>query len=133
VTDRFVGQSDFSCVQIGHCVLPGPLTWQMDNITKANLVLQVGADGLISMKAKKFDETTVDGSNEKSFTLEIQGTLVQRMKNIKFKIIDTVISLIIPLASQMLPCLDFIFLFKVKSLIVIQLPVCILVRMYPLC
>uniref|UniRef100_A0A8C7XIR8 Cellular retinoic acid-binding protein 1 n=1 Tax=Oryzias sinensis TaxID=183150 RepID=A0A8C7XIR8_9TELE len=70
----------------------GFATRQMGNITKPNLVIQVGADGLISMKAEstfktteikfrlgeEFDETTVDGRNVKStFTLD-NGKLVQK-------------------------------------------------------
>uniref|UniRef100_A0A3P9KVY6 Fatty acid binding protein 11b n=1 Tax=Oryzias latipes TaxID=8090 RepID=A0A3P9KVY6_ORYLA len=74
------------------CKGMGFATRQMGNITKPNLVIQVGADGLISMKAEstfktteikfrlgeEFDETTVDGRNVKStFTLD-NGKLVQK-------------------------------------------------------
>lgn len=65
----------------------GFATRQMGNITKPNLVIQVGADGLISMKAEstfktteikfrlgeEFDETTVDGRNVKVLELTPNG------------------------------------------------------------
>ncbi|KAM4581382.1 fatty acid binding protein 4b [Odontesthes bonariensis] len=65
---------------------------QMGNLAKPNLVIIVGADGVITIKAEstfkttsikfkldeEFDETTVDGRNVKSiFTLE-NGKLVQK-------------------------------------------------------
>ncbi|XP_015225402.1 fatty acid binding protein 4b [Cyprinodon tularosa] len=67
-------------------------TRQMGNLAKPNLVISVGDDGLISMKAEstlktaaikfklneEFDETTADGRNAKSiFTIE-NGKLVQK-------------------------------------------------------
>ncbi|XP_041844007.1 fatty acid binding protein 4b [Melanotaenia boesemani] len=70
----------------------GFATRQMGNMTKPKLVVSVGEDGVISMKAEstfktteikfklneEFDETTVDGRNTKSiFTFE-NGKLMQK-------------------------------------------------------